>query len=177
MKNRIVVLLMLAGLFYSCIKEKQTGTDLATGDRIPDFAVTMNDGTTVSGAQLREGVSCIVFFTTICPDCQQTLPHLQRIYDESQPQGVKFALISREEGAGSIRSHWAENGYTMPYSAQDDRRIYELFAATRVPRVYICRDGIIRSVFTDSPTPCYEDLALALEEARTLSISCCGVQL
>ena len=164
MKNRIVVLLMLAGLFYSCIKEKQTGTDLATGDRIPDFAVTMNDGTTVSGAQLREGVSCIVFFTTLCPDCQQTLPHLQRIYDEYQPQGVKFALISREEGAESVQKYWDSKGYTMPFSAQEDRRIYELFAASRVPRVYICSDGIIKSVFTDSPTPSYEDLSAAISD-------------
>ncbi len=150
-------------LSSSCIKEKQTGADLVTGDRIPDFTVTMNDGTTVSGAQFREGISCIVFFTTLCPDCQQTLPHLQRIYDEFLPQGVKFALISREEGAESIQKYWTSKGYTMPFSAQTDRDIYELFAATRVPRVYICRDGIIKSVFTDSPTPSYEDLAAAIE--------------
>lgn len=150
-------------LSSSCIKEKQTGADLVTGDRIPDFTVTMNDGTTVSGAQFREGVSCIVFFTTLCPDCQQTLPHLQRIYDEFLPQGVKFALISREEGAESIQKYWASKGYTMPFSAQTDRDIYELFAATRVPRVYICRDGIIKSIFTDSPVPSYEDLAAAID--------------
>ena len=149
-------------LSSSCIKEKQTGADLVTGDRIPDFTVTMNDGTTVSGAQFREGISCIVFFTTLCPDCQQTLPHLQRIYDEFQPQGVKFALISREEGAESIQKYWTSKGYTMPFSAQTDRDIYELFAATRVPRVYICCEGIIKSVFTDSPTPSYEDLAAAI---------------
>ncbi len=163
MKNRIVILLILAGVFCSCIKEKQTGADLATGDRIPDFTVTMNDGMTVSGAQLREGISCIVFFTTLCPDCQQTLPHLQRIYDEYLPQGVKFALISREEGAESVQNYWDSKGYTMPYSAQEDRRIYELFAETRVPRVYICCDGIIKTIFTDSPTPSYEDMKTALK--------------
>lgn len=152
--------LLIATIFLSasCIKEKQTGADLVIGDRIPDFTVTMNDGSTVSGAQLSEGVSCIVFFTTLCPDCRQTLPHVQRIYDEYLPQGVKFALISREESRESIERYWAENSYTMPYSAQSDRRIYELFAKTRVPRVYICRGGIIRTIFTDSPNPSYTDL-------------------
>lgn len=154
-------------LSASCIKEKQTGTDLATCDRIPDFAVTMNDGTTVSGAQLREGVSCIVFFTTICPDCQQTLPHLQRIYDEYQPQGVKFALISREEGAESVQKYWDSKGYTMPFSAQEDRRIYELFAASRVPRVYICMGGVIKTIFTDNPNPSYTDLDSSIQGALT----------
>lgn len=162
--HKISTTLLLIFLSLSCIKEKQTGADLAIGDRIPDFTVTMNDGTKVTGAQLREGVSCIVFFTTLCPDCQQTLPHVQRIYDEYLHKGVKFALISREEGKDSIEKHWTEKGYTMLYSAQSDRRIYELFAKTRVPRVYICHDGLIRSVFTDSPIPVYEDMKTVIEE-------------
>lgn len=47
----------------SCIKEKQTGADLVVGDVIPDFTAVMSDGSEVTGAQLREGVCCIVFFT------------------------------------------------------------------------------------------------------------------
>lgn len=165
--NKLPIALLLIFLTLSCIKEKQTGSDLAIGERIPDFTVTMNDGTKMSGALLREGVSCIVFFTTLCPDCQQTLPHVQRIYDEYLCKGVKFALISREEGKDSIEKYWAEKGYTMPYSAQSDRRIYELFAKTRVPRVYICRGGVIKTIFTDSPNPSYEDLDSSIQDAMT----------
>lgn len=147
----------------SCIKEKQTGADLVVGDVVPDFTVVMSDGSEVTGAQLREGVSCIVFFTTVCPDCRQVLPHMQRLCNEYQSQGVRFAFISRAEGAESIQQYWTENGYTMPFSAQSDRDIYELFAASRVPRIYICRDGLIKSIFTDSPTPSYEELAAAID--------------
>lgn len=154
---------VLIGVLSSCIKEKQTGADLVVSDVVPDFTVVMSDGSEVTGAQLREGVCCIVFFTTSCPDCRQVLPHLQRLRNEYQSQGVRFAFISREEGAESIQQYWMENGYTMPFSAQSDRRIYELFAATRVPRVYICRDGLIKSIFTDSPTPSYEELAAAID--------------
>ena len=163
--RKLSIMLLLIFLSLSCIKEKQTGADLVIGDRIPDFTVTMNDGSTVSGEQLREGVSCIVFFTTLCPDCQQTLPHVQKIYDEYLSQGVKFALISREESRESIERYWAENGYTMPYSAQKDRLIYELFAKTRVPRVYISRGGVIKTIFTDSPNPSYTDLDSSIQGA------------
>ena len=156
-------LVVLIGVLSSCIKENQTGADLVVGDVVPDFTAVMSDGSEVTGAQLREGVSCIVFFTTACPDCRQVLPHMQRLCNEYQSQGVRFAFISREEGAESIQQYWMENGYTMPFSAQSDRRIYELFAATRVPRVYICRDGLIKSIFTDSPTPSYEELAAAID--------------
>jgi len=163
--RKLSTTLLLIFLSLSCIKEKETGADLVIGDRIPDFTVTMNDGSTVSGEQLREGVSCIVFFTTLCPDCQQTLPHVQKIYDEYLSQGVKFALISREESRESIERYWAENGYTMPYSAQKDRLIYELFAKTRVPRVYISRGGVIKTIFTDSPNPSYTDLDSSIQGA------------
>lgn len=163
--NRILSYVMTVFCLISCIKEKQTGADLAVGDRIPDFEVTMNDGTIVSGAQLCEDVCCIVFFTTACSDCKATLPHIQRLYEDYASQGVKFVLISRDDDAVSVGRHWSQQGYTMPYSAQSDRRIYELFARTRVPRVYICHQGIIKSIFTDQPVnPTYEILSAALDE-------------
>ena len=147
----------------SCIKEKQTGADLAIGDPIPDFSVTMNDGAEVTSAQLSQGAAVIVFFTTACPDCQQTLPHIQDLYNVYTSKGVKFALISREEGSESIEKYWVENDLTMPYSAQKDRTIYELFAKTRVPRVYICKDGIIKAIYTDQPqNPTFDQLSAAL---------------
>ena len=165
MLNRILKLFVLSVLLASCIKERQTGADLAAGDRIPDFTVVMNDGTKVSGSLLRQGVSVIVFFTTQCPDCQETLPHIQQLYDEYASKDVRFALISREDTEDNILSFWKDKGFTMPFSAQANRRIYELFARSRVPRVYICRDGVIKYIFTDKPSiPTYELLSASLEE-------------
>ena len=137
--------------------------DLAVGDRIPDFSIIMSDGSYVTGEHLRQGVSCIVFFTTECPDCRKTLPHIQRVYDEFSGKEVRFALISRQEGAESIQTYWLKQGFTMPYSAQEDREIYEMFAKTRVPRVYICKNGLIKAIFTDAPNPEYEDMKTVLE--------------
>ena len=105
-----------------------------------------------------------MFFHTGCPDCQQALPRMQRLYDTYHRQGVQFALISREEGASTIEDYWQTNGFTMPYSAQEDRTIYELFAKSRVPRVYISDNGgRVRAIFTDDPVPTYEELVVALE--------------
>ena len=164
MKKVIISILFLFSL-VSCIKEKQIDADLVVGDRIPDFTVSVSDGTSLTGSQLRDGVSCIVFFTTLCPDCRATLPVVQRLYEEYDGKGVLFAFISREEGQESVSSYWQEQGFTMPYSAQSDRAVYELFARSRVPRVYICRDGVIKYIFTDQPAnPTYEVLRTVLEE-------------
>ena len=155
-----VAFLSLAG----CINEKIEGADLKIGDMIPGFSVVMNDGTAVSDQSLIGSVSFIMFFHTTCPDCQQTLPVVQDIYDSYAQKGVKFALISRDEGAKGIESYWAELSYNMPYSAQNSRNVYKKFARERIPRVYICdKDGIIRYIFTDGPIPTYDDLMYSLE--------------
>ena len=147
-----------------CIKEKQTGADLKVGDMMPDFEVVMNDGRLVTDDALKETVSVIMFFHTSCPDCQQVLPEMQKIYSEYQTEKVSFVLISREDTDAGIMSYWEQKGLEMPYSAQNDRSVYELFAQTRIPRVYICeKGGKIRYIFTDDPNPSYEDLKSALE--------------
>ncbi len=162
MKNLLPYILSALCL-VSCIKERQTGADLAVGDPIPDFSVTMNDATEVTAEQLSRGISVIMFFTTACPDCRQTLPLMQTLYDEYASKEVRFVLISRQEGRESIERYWRENGLTLPYSAQNDRVVYELFAQTRVPRVYICKDGIIKAIYTDQPqNPTFDQLSAAL---------------
>lgn len=156
--KNIFVLALILLCTVSCIKDDEpVQNDLEVGDSIPDFTVQMNDGTTVTGASLRNGVSVVMFFHTGCPDCQKTLPSVQQIYDEYSDD-VSFALISREQGDDEIRPYWQSKGYTLPYSAQKDRDVYYLFATTRVPRVYVCKDGIIRYMYDDDPIPSYEDL-------------------
>ena len=163
--KKVALLIAMTAMLFSCIKDKQPGNDLVVGSRVPDFTVVMNDGSTLSSESLRKGLSCIVFFYTGCPDCQKTLPAVQRMFEEYSVRGVSFALISREETDETVSPYWQSNGYTMPYSAQSDRKVYELFAQTRVPRVYICKDGVIMNIFTDTPEPpSYEDIRSAVED-------------
>ena len=137
---------------------------LKVGDILPDFEVVMNDGSVVTDDMLKESVSVVMFFHTSCPDCQQVLPQMQKIYDEYASEGVKFALISREDSDMSIDAFWNEKGLKMPYSAQTTRKIYEKFASERIPRVYICeKGGIIRYIFADNPNPSYDDIKVSLD--------------
>lgn len=157
----MAVLTVLSG----CIKERQTGADLKVGDSLPDFEVMMNDGTVVTDGLLRESVSIVMFFHTSCPDCQQTLPQMQKVYDEYASKGVRIVLISRDESRQSIESFWQEKSLKMPYSAQNDRKVYEKFARERIPRVYVSeKGGTIRHIFTDDPNPTYDNISSALEQ-------------
>ena len=150
----------------SCINEKDKGEfELKVGESIPDFSVVMNDGSTLESSSLKSGVALIMFFNTGCPDCQKTLPAVQKVYEDFG-ESVSFAVISRAQEDSAVAPYWKENGYTLPYSPQADRKVYNMFATSRVPRVYICKDGIIKHIYTDSPIPQYSDL--------TKDINCCS---
>ena len=159
MRNACAYLLGAALVICSCINERPTGADLGVGDIMPDFEVTMNDGSVVTGHELRQSPSCIVFFHTSCPDCRKVLPVIQELYDKYAHAGVAFALISREDGEAEVAPYWKETELSMPYSAQTSREIYSLFARTGVPRIYICeKGGLIKAIYSDDPVPGFEEL-------------------
>lgn len=164
--TRILWCMLALFLCTSCIEEEDFDTEevVKVGHRLPDFAVTMNDGRVVTGDSLRKVVSVVMFFHTSCPDCQQALPRVQRLYDKYASADIAFALISREEEAASIAAFWQANGLSLPYSPQPDRRVYEFFAHRRVPRIYFSnRQGVVKHIFTDDPVPTFEELEEALQ--------------
>lgn len=131
-----ILYVLLLALFSSCIHD---GDDewverVAVGDRLPAFAVTLSDGTRYDSAE--PGETVIVFFNTGCTDCQRELPRLDAQYKAGEFDGRRIVCISRAEGEGSVAAYWQANGLTLPYSAQPDRRIFDLFASAGIPRIY-----------------------------------------
>lgn len=147
----MLLYLLLTGC--SSIEDDETKERVAVGDRVPLFSVEMvKDGerSTFSTAQLT-GETVIVFFNTTCPDCQRDLPKLNQYYLKHKvDEGFQMVAISREEGEEDVAAYWKDNGLQIPYSAQNDRRIYELFASSIIPRVYfVSAQGIVTRVFIE----------------------------
>ena len=161
----VIIAFAIAAAGCGIIDDTKTKGDVKVGDTLPNFAVRLSDGSTVTNADLMGEINVIVFFTVTCPDCQATLPELQKIYDTYSSR-VNMLLISRSEGPDVVGPYWKKNGFTMPYSAQEDRSVYEIFAKTIIPRVYICsRDNIVKFIHTDSPNPTFDEMS---EEIRTI---------
>lgn len=124
-----------------------------TGDHVPLFSVTVVDGDeeySFSTSQLT-GETVIVFFNTWCSDCQRELPKLNQYYlQHKNDKGFQMVAISRGEGKELVADFWQANNLQIPYSAQEDRRIYDLFASSVIPRVYFCsKEGIVTRVFIE----------------------------
>lgn len=157
----------LAVLLAGCsgIDTDAPGEDpVKVGDPVPAFSVTMQDGNNFNSRELGGMPAMIVFFHTSCADCQRTLPLVQQVYERYGPAGVRFVCIARAQGAAEIQIFWQQYRLTLPWSAQEDRSVYSLFAASRIPRVYVVdRSGIVRAIYHDNPCPGYNDLAASLD--------------
>ena len=125
------------------------------GDRVPAFSVetVLADGSTATFSTARlTGETVIVLFNTSCGDCRRELPRMNEYYLQHRgDKGFQMVAISREEGAESVAAYWKEQGLSIPYSAQTDRRIYNLFASSIIPRTYFCSaDGIITQILVET---------------------------
>lgn len=160
------VLMFLFMVMVSCVSDPEPdGAQLSIGDSLPQFSVEMNNGQTVSTQSLRGKAAVIVFFNTDCPDCREELPVIQRLWDiYKENQQVEIVTIAREESKTKIEDYWSENDLTMPFSPQESRDIYSLFARSIIPRIYVAdQNSVIIRMFGDSDMPSLEQLTSVLE--------------
>jgi peroxiredoxin len=154
--NQVLLYLLLLGcssLFAGCssvVDEDDAVERVHVGDRVPLFSLTVTDGQqerTFTTAQLT-GETVIVFFNTSCADCQRDLPLLNTYYlQHKDDKGFRMVAISREEDEASIAAFWQANHLQIPYFAQTDRRIYNLFATSIIPRIYfVSAEGIVTRI-------------------------------
>lgn len=151
---RIIILFFVIGI-SSCINDDVgTASIINAGSKLPHFKVTLNDGSIFDSSQPGERPLVISFFNTTCEDCRKELPIIQEVYAELG-KSADFIAISREESVQAIEEYWKVEGLTMPFSAQSDRQIYNMFALSGIPRIYITDNArTVLAVFgpEDAPT-------------------------
>ena len=152
--NIMLACLMIWGC-GSIHEEDDVVERIVVGSRVPIFSVNVVDyeGLTTSFSTNRlYGETVIVFFSTQCKDCQRELPELNDYYlKHKDDDGFQMVAISRAEGEQSVADFWAANNLQIPYSAQEDRKIYDLFASSVIPRVYfVSSSGIITKVLIEN---------------------------
>ncbi len=168
MKRHLYVALFFLFTGAGCISEqteKQKGGDVSVGDRLPSFAVTLPDGRTVNDESLSGQILLIILFSTECKDCQAQLPVIESIWETYRDdEEVLVFGISRAEGETMVSDYWKRTGLTLPYSAQDDKYLYSLFAQSGVPRIYISDgDRIVRFSSSDKPLATEAQLVAVIE--------------
>ena len=163
--------LMLSASCVACMSDGKTDFfSVSEGSKVPPFTVSIAvtdsadwryDCIDIFDSSVPSGpCRIILFFDTKCSDCRKELPSVQEFYDRIKSnENAMLVCVSRGQQEDEILDYWKSNNLTLPYSAQPDRSIYELFASEGIPRIYLVdSDGIVRRVYNDSYLPSAAEL-------------------
>lgn len=156
----MLLCLALVGCSSVVDEEPEVVERVKVGDHVPSFTIDITipkaspeeAGHSIFSTDHLTGETVIVFFNTWCGDCKRELPKLNDYYlQHKDNEGFQMVAISRAEDDATVSAFWSANNLMIPYSAQTDRNIYELFATSIVPRIYfISSKGIITRIEVDS---------------------------
>lgn len=168
-RHALGILLACTLLFLSCIRSDEPGSPkeyVRVGDALPRLSLTLMDGRRVDNATWEGRSLVLVLFSIDCPDCQRELPQVERFYRMMSGRADVLTLgISRGGGSDAVSGYWERNGLTFPCSPQEDRRVYDLFASSVVPRVYVVSpQGRVTHMYDDTDMPSAEVLLQCVGE-------------
>jgi thiol-disulfide isomerase/thioredoxin len=164
-----MILLLWAMGFAGCVKDDETPTEeyVGIGDPLPAFAVSGNL-TNYHSEQSIGKITLITFFDPECSDCRRERPLLQRVWKEMQAEEV-FEMVNIARGRTLENLAEAEGGESwlaMPCYPDPDRSIYNLFATSTIPRIYLVdREGKVREKWVEK-TGKTEDEFLAVVKSH-----------
>jgi len=149
---KIILSAILVFLFFQTqAQDELTTTRVRTGQKVPDFSFSDENGKTMSISDYRGKVVMITFFATWCGPCREELPHIQKeIYNRYKDNpNFRLLIFGREHSSDEMNNFKKTQGFTMPFFADKSRSVYSLFAEKYIPRNFLVEaDGKI--VFSET---------------------------
>ena len=149
MRNILRHIFVLATLLLatSCIwEERHTGEEtskILEGDLAPDFTVDTIDGERVTLSDFRGEPMLLVLFDCGCPDCEMLLDDLLH-QTAAMSSAPRILAVGRDSDEATVRAYRDEHGYPFMMAADADRKVYNHYATSFVPRAYLLdADGLV----------------------------------
>ena len=144
--------LLAAALIFS--HGPAAGADLSdklkalVGKDAPDFSLKGLDGKSVHLADTRGSVTIVDFWATWCGPCVAALPHLDELYQQQSPNGLKVFAVDCQEDQATVQSFVTKKGWKLPVILDSDGAASLKYSADAIPEtVVIGKDGKIKQIF------------------------------
>jgi peroxiredoxin len=117
------------------------------GKPAPAFTLKGVDGQTVSLADLKGKVVVIDMWATWCPPCRASLPHLDKLYEETKDKGVAVFAVNVQEEKDDVQSFIKTTNLKTPVLLDADGHVSEIYKASGIPQTMVIgKDGVVRKV-------------------------------
>jgi peroxiredoxin len=137
------------------------------GKPAPGFAIQDMNDKTVSLKDLKGKVVVLDMWATWCPPCRASLPHLDKLYDETKDKGVAVYAVNLQEDKDDVQSFIKQTNLKTPVLLDKDGKVAEAYKASAIPQtIVIGKDGNVATVFIgfnpeQSPQKLKDAVALA----------------
>jgi len=137
MKQIIIAFILM--LTSHAVFAQDEFTMVKTGEKAPDFTFETAPGKTQKLSDLKGKVVWINFFATWCGPCRKELPHLQSEVYDKYVNNKDFVLIilGREHKWEEVNNFKADQGFTMPFYPDPERKVFSFYAKQNIPRNFI----------------------------------------
>lgn len=113
------------------------------GQQMPNFEMTLTDGTKVTTADLKGKVVMLQFTASWCGVCRREMPHIEKEIWQKHKNNSDFALIGidMDEPLETVKKFAADIKITYPLALDPEAEIFYTFAAKGA--------GVTRNVIID----------------------------
>lgn len=157
LNNRIGLLAMVAlalcGLPRASAQTTQPSADQTTaaslvGKPAPDFRLLGLDGTYHALADVKGSVVVLDFWGTWCVPCHIALPHVDSLYHDKAPLGLKVFAIDNGDEKDAVQKYITDHHISLPVLLDSDSTASGAYKVDEFPQtVVIGKDGTVQNVF------------------------------
>lgn len=143
---------------YESLEEfqKQAAEKLAEhpllGKSVPDFALTLLDGSIVRREDLKDKIIVLDFWATWCGPCLQAMPVIAETTRKFGDKGVQFYAINVGESSSLVKGFVSEQDWDVTVASDPNGDLIDLFTAKSIPlTLVIAPTGIVEAVHQGFP--------------------------
>ena len=119
---------------------------------------------------LKGSVIVLDFWATWCGPCVESLPKLDRIYQDLKEQGVKIYAVNQGEDKELVGGFVKSRNLTIPVLLDSESKVGNQYDAHAIPQtVVIDKSGLIRNVFVGAGPDTENKLRQAIQAALRAS--------
>jgi peroxiredoxin len=147
MKHKIILFLFISNFALSQSFDEGSGVSkLNVGDKVPDFEFVDLENKSINFNQFKGKYVLINFFATWCAPCVKEMPLIENEIWKNIKNSDDFIILSFGRGHSNqeIKKFISEKGFTFTIYADEQKKIFNLFALSFIPRNYIIdKDGTV----------------------------------
>ena len=127
MKKAISILLLVVVLTsllsLTAYADTDPGTGIMPGDKMPDFTVSLTDGTTATLSEILKGKDLVVlnFFASWCGPCEREFPEMEEVYQANKDRMEILSVSAYPDDTMQIIADYkASHNLTFPMGLKGD---------------------------------------------------------